>query len=349
MAEVYNQNQKNQKRFSKKTMAVILTVCAALVLVAGGFLGYQFFIKKAAPVNSDVVAEVAGQEIHLPEYKTWLFAATNEGTPENPAYLNDNIKGSILDDVIDSKIIDKELAKRNIQITDSEITVAAKSKYKNYDNVGREAQSAYRNFVKLQIGKTKLQSKIQSWREGYALYCYFNRSDMSDMSGKPDAAAKRASQEAYAKDYCTKVEQRLEAGTADYSNELAKLKADPVIGEAAWRPYTMDFGQELKKDASLGLVPPAPNGTPPSADNSTQYVTTVFQSSPQLVALSPEKNKYYLVRVEGQGKDNVKQGVMYAVVYIKDGYKGETNDFTSWLQNEEKLYQVKTYVDRIKL
>lgn len=351
---------KSSKTINKR---LIILVSLAVVLVAGIIVAAFLFIKKDKVTDTNVVAEVAGEKIYLDEYKERLFAAQGGlGSPKAPLVYEatGGIKESVLNDVAELKVIDKELAKRNITISDEELAQEARNVFKDYRLRDVESQKAYRKYVRLKIGRDRLMTGVVSWKEGYVLYCYFHRADMDDFINKPEASTKKQTDKAYAQDYCSKAQQRLETGQSDFQNELAKVKADPQIGENAWKPYYMAFGLEIKKDSFTDTPSPA------------------YDLSNRLSELGNDKGKYYLltlqdkpsqpqngggagsVELDTQGTANAnkesnptskqkEEDALFAVVFVKDGHKGEADNFKKWLEERKQEYSVKTYIERINL
>lgn len=390
--DVYNQKENTPKNkeggfwvwTTNHSKKVIIGLVLFSVLISGALLGAALYNKSKREVAIDpIVAEVAGEKVHLSEYKARLVVTAGsenvlasiatEIVDDTPTKTVESIttktfKEPVLNEIVELKIVNKELKKRNINISDAELVQEAKSTFKDYDSKSSSAQKDYRDYVRLKIGKNKLLEKVVNWKEGYTLYCYFDRADQPDMSGKIEATSLRAKQEPYAKEYCTKAKERLEAGTSNYQDELAKLTADPVIGETSWQPYKMPFGKELVKDKF-----------------SSDYFHPAYDLYNRLLALSNEKNKFYLLTTQDMvnkpkesstsAKDSpasekgaVKVGAdrqlsneekatqsqetkdaMYMLVYIKNGNKGETNDFVKWLKDRWGDYKVKTYIERIKI
>lgn len=339
-----------------KKIIIIMVVFA--LLISGGLVGIALFNKKTTDLN--VVAEVAGEKVYLKEYKERLFAASGGlGTPTQP-FISDatkSIKASVLNDLVNLKIVEKELAKNNITISNDELVKGTEAVFKDYKDRDKSSQKAYRDYVRLSIGKDKLKTKVMSWKEGFVLYCYFDRADRDDMVNKPEVATRRAGDQVYAKDYCTKAKERLESNNSNFNEELAKLKADPKIGEAAWSPYHMGFGDSLSKnkdDNKVSKVATPASGNAPSvsvSENSVivsggNFVGAYDVSS--IMSLGNEKNKYYLLTLKEKVTKKDQDGA-FAVVYIKDGNKGETNDFDKWLQDKRGEYQVKTFIERINI
>ncbi len=370
MAEVYNENQE-KKALNKKTVILIAAaVLAVLVLAVGGFFGYRAYkkTKVASVTDPNVVATINGENIYLKDFKARLFAAEGGiGTPVQP-FIGKSTKGieeSVLNDLVDLKIIDKQLAKDNIVISDSELAAEAKKIFKDYDQRDAIAQKAYRDYVSLQAGKNKLITNDTSWKEGYVLFCLFNRSQMSDKISQPNNAQMFAQDKDYAKDYCTKAEDRLKAGQSSFQDELAKVTADPRLGESAWKPEVMSYGLEINQDTLLH--DPAPE----------------YDLRNVLFSLSNDSNKFYLLTLkehvsktstfndggvklsEPTGNQNTTgrvsqkpnssqqsqggQDISYAVAYVKDGHTGEIKDFNEWLKNKYQEYHVKLYIERVRL
>lgn len=359
MPEVEEKKTSFIDRLMQHSKKIIIGVVAFAVVVSGGLVGLALYNKNS--VDPNVVAEVGGEKIYLTEYKERLFAAGGGyGSPTNPqpGTAANTIKESVLNELVDLKIIEKELAKRNITISSNELVQEAKNTFQDYEKRDSNSQKSFRDYVRLKVGKSKLLSEVVNWKEGFALYCMFNRADMTDMKDNPEAASKRVKDEAYAKDYCMKMKERLETSKSNFKEELAKLTADPEIGEPAWRPYSMAYGEELVKGSnSLGgeksVGSPSSSTGVSSGQNSVKAGYNVASNLPELSSLSIEKNKYHFLTIQqditNEKKESDRRNTMFAVVYIKDGNNGETANFDKWLKDKQSEYGVKTYVERIKI
>lgn len=340
-------------KHSKRVITFLIVFSLGVVIGTGLFL-LNNGTKLVGESTNPVVAEVSGEKIYLNEYKERLFAANGGlGTPSKPDVYEATkaIEGSVLDDLVDLKIIDKEMAKRDITVTDGELATEAKKIFKDYDTRDADVQKAYKGYVRLSVAKDKLLTKVADWKDGFALFCYFNRTDMDAQTAT--SAATREQDKAYAQDYCTKLKSRLESGQSKYEDELTKLKADPKLGEPRWKPATMMYGSLI--------------------DRETMLESPVSILPKEIASLGSDKNKYYLLTLKEQkpaGQDVKLEGkiettkapgsdqrtsqekiddAMFSVVYIKDGNKGETTNPREWLSQKEKEYNVKTYPERIKL
>ena len=330
MSETYNKNNK-----ISSTKIIIFSFIVLIIILAVAAAAFYFFYnsKKVVAINPDLAAVVGGKNLYLKDYNSLMFAAESGlGTPAAPAMYEPTkaIKEPVMDELVDLAIIDTELAKRNITISEADQVKKAQSIFKDYGARDAAAQKAYRDYARLILGKARLQADVTSWKEGYALFCYFDRADQDDMRAKPaEAVTLRAKQKVYAKQYCTDMKSRLEAGQSTYKDELAKLSADPVIGGPSWKPYMMPFGLELAKDQF------AP-----------KYFHPAYDLFNRLSALSNTPNQYYFLNMRDKGAT---KDAMYAVVYIKNGHQGETFDFDQWLKGQWSKYQVKTYLENIKI
>lgn len=338
---------------SKKAfIGILLLVLFALIAAT---IGLFYGGSKIMVDESNVVAEVAGEKIYLDEYRERLFAANGGyGTPENPQIYaaTESIKESVLTDLADSRIIDKELIKNNLSVSDAELTAEAKKVFKDYDTRDKDVQNAYKKYVSLRIGKAKLAEKVVSWREGYVLLCLYTRADMPDMASKPDSASIKARDKAYAEEYCKAAKQRLESGQSNFTQELEKLKADATLGLERWKPMNMTVGSELKKTdlTAQASLPYDLTNKMSENKNTFQFLTLEWPENLEKVDVGEKPNSFTAKESAGskpaqeKGKD-----VGYGVAYTSSGYTGQASSFMSWLTQKQSEYKVKTYIERIKL
>lgn len=322
------ENDLNQPKKSKKKLLACLLILLTM-LFTGLCVGY-FILNNDS--KNPVVAEVAGEKVYLTDYNEMLFTATRKGTPESPVS-NPSLKELILNQAVNLKIIDKELTAKGITLSEEEIITEAKKIYPSYDAASELIKLAYRDFARLGLGSKKLSEKVLTWKEGFSLFCRFDRADQDDMVGKPkEARAFKVKQRKYAQKYCQGAKDRLENKSASYEEELARVKADATIGESVWKPYSMAFGVMFNKDRF-----------------SPENFSFVYDEYEQISKIKPEKkdNFYTLTIKDMLSKD--KGNAFFAVVYLKGvGNEGEAIDMETWFKEKRSQYNVKTYIERIK-
>jgi hypothetical protein len=308
---------------NKKIFGIIIAVLAIGVIVAGGIYLYPNYFTPSSVINkdnepsSDVVATVDGEDITLKDYKERLFVKRG-GTPENPVGLDDFIKEPILNELVNQKIIEKELEKKNIVIPEAEISKKTKELNKDIATLTGTAKEAFRDASMFVLGQEKLIGKVLTWKEGYVLYCRFDNPDSKKV------------QKSYAKKYCQDMLTRLESGKSTYEKERKSIAADSKIGDKAWRPKFIDFGAKLSKN-----VP---------------FITTSSGDEFEQIDAIETAGEHRFITVRGSQPDNKGKELSYAIVYLKDeGNTGETTDFEKWLKDKWKEYNVKTYIERVKI
>ena len=181
-------------KHSKKVITFLIVFSLGVLIGTGLFL-YNNRTTVVKGSTNPVVVEVDGEKIYLKEYTERLFAAQGGlGTPTNPeiSESTQGIKESVLYDLGYLRIIEKELKKRNLSVTDAEVLAVAKEVFKDYDTRDMDVQNAYKRYVLLRVEREKLISAVVSWKEGYVLLCHFNRADMLDVKDKASAATVKA-------------------------------------------------------------------------------------------------------------------------------------------------------------
>ena len=331
MAETYN--EKESKKPKDKKIIKFLIIATVLLAVVG-VSGYFVYVAYQNNQKNPVVAEVSGEKVYLKDYQKRFQEATFGFSAKQVSDAKSYAKDSILHDLVENKILDSELAKRNLKVQDSDITVATKVKFPNYDKQDSSRQANDRALADVQAKENVLKAQVSTYKEGYILYCRFDRADQDDYAGKAqEAAALRTKDQAYAKDYCDKMKGRLKSGQSSPQAEIQGLMKDPVIGKTPWRPYSVPFGASFDKNHFASDLFPA--------------FTDIFQQISQTTPKSD--NSYYLLTIKNTGQFGTKgQEDMYAVLNLKNGHTGETTDFQKWLQNKWSEYQIKTYPERIK-
>jgi len=346
---------------SKKVM--IGLICLAVLVSAGVIAAYllkgsgEKKQEEVVDTVNPVVAEVGGEKVYLKEYKERGFAASGGlGTLDKPI-IDENIQTSVLNDLGDLRIIEKELKKRNLSVTDAEVLAEAKKVFKDYDTKTADIQKVYKRYVLLRVERAKLTSAVVSWKEGYALICLFSRTDALDVKRDLDTAAVKARDKEYAASYCKAAKQRLETGQTKFEDELAKIKADPTLGDDRWKPMHMSMGFEIKKgDLFLGSYLPYDLSKKMSnTKNTYQFLTLNWPKDDGQADDIDQGEKLNTItatggtQTSGQNQGGETEDVAYGVAHTTDGYNGETTDFIAWLRQKESQYNMKTYPERIKL
>jgi len=330
MTETYNENQPNQSKKSKGKMTIITAVVVLLICILGigGFVLYKqgFFDDK------NVVATVGDEKVYLKDYKEMLFTVTGKGTPENPV-ANPSLRELALDQAVNLRIVNKELIAEGITLSENEIVTQAKKTFSGYDAANESVKTAYRDLARSELGEKKLGEKVLTWKEGFALYCRFDRADQDDMAGKTvEAKAFKEKQRAYAEQYCQDMKDRLEKGSSSFKDEYLRLKADTTIGEEAWKPYSTAFGVVFDQTTY----------TP-------KRFSFEYDDYDQISKLKPDKeNNFYTLTIKDKLRKD-KGDSLFAVVNLKkSGNTGETSDMETWFKEKRNQYNVKTYIERIK-
>ncbi|HZJ18495.1 MAG TPA: hypothetical protein VFD45_02670 [Patescibacteria group bacterium] len=323
----------------KKLKYVFLGVFAAIGTFVIVLLIINYFKAviplKILPTANPVIAEVGEDKIYLSDYKERLFAATKQGTLENPNFIDNHLKESILNELIELKILDKNLSPDSIS-KDEVHKAAIKHAGGNYSSGDEKVKKAYENYVQLGIERSIINKDKVEWKEGFVLFCMYDRAYQGDYrQRKIEAAFLLKEQTAYAIDYCNKTKNRLEAGST-YEKELVALEKDPVLGNSVWLPqYFVSFGLVFNKDNFDKFHFPAQNDL-----------------LNKIAALENSKGKYSIVTIKAtetledysiEGKD-----VWNAVVFIKDENFG-ANDYSLWLEEQKNKLRVKTYIEKIKI
>ena len=319
-----------KKTFKKVYLIGPLFIIFLLILVL--FNLKIFKLSSIIPVGNPIVAEVGSNKIFLSNYKERLFAATNQGTPDNPGFIDDHLKEPILNELIEMAILDKNLPAGSVS-EDGIVKAAVKYAGNNYSSGNNKVKKAYENYVKLDLEREKLTQDDISWKEGFALFCMYDRAYQDDYGSKKlQAQTLLIKQKTYAQDYCEKTKQRLESGST-YSKELKALENDPVIGKSAWSPpYTVAFGFTFDK-----------------AHFTPDYFPTQVDLLNKIKALGETKGKYSIVTVNSLLEDIKGKDVWDVLVYIKDEKTGFIGDYKTWFRKQMITLKVKTYPENIKL
>lgn len=302
-----------------------------LVIIVLSFLKI-FKLSLIIPVGNPVVAEVGSNKIFLSDYKERLFAASNQGSPDNPGFIDVHLKEPILNELIEMAILDKNLPAGSVS-KDEIVKAAVKYGGSNYSSGDEKVKKAYENYVRLDLERKKLTQDDISWKEGFALFCMYDRAYQDDYGSKKlQAQTLLIKQKTYAQDYCKKAKQRLELGSS-YQKELKALESDPVIGKSAWSPpYTIAFGFTFNK-----------------ADFTPDYFPTQVDLLNKIKALGETKGKYSIVTVNSLLEDIKGKDVWDVLVYIKNEKTGLIGDYKTWIRKQMITLKVKTYPENIKL
>jgi len=311
---------------SPKIIIVIVLVALVSFFVAAAYL------IKTTRTDNPVIAEISGAKVHLKDYQDRFKAATFGFSEQQTTQAKSYAKDGILHDLVESKVLDKELAKKGLSVTDADLVAAAKEKFRDFEGHTKEKQANDKVLSAVSAKINVLKSSVTTQREGYILYCRFDRASQDDYQGKQTEADKlRADNRAYAEDVCNKAKARLESGKTDFQTELKNMKVDPVIGAASWKPWNVTFGMGFnsKNFAKITFVPE----------------TDIFE---QIISAKPgSANAYSTLTIKDTGTEKGKDR-MFAILHLDKGRDGETTDFNKWFQSRWNEYKIKTYPERIK-
>lgn len=329
MVEAYSENQSKQS----KNKLVVFSFIAVLLVAAASASGYFWFTKSSENATNPVVAEVGKDKIYLNEYNDRLnTSAMQTGASES----NKNMSGAketVLDELVDTKIVEKELKSRNITVTDDELAKKANEVFPNYDKQSDAKKQTFKKYVWLTVGNEKLKETVSTWKKGFILYCRYDQTNQMSSPNpseqeKAEQTKKKETSKAYAKDYCEKMKERLAKGQSDYQKELENIMTDKTIGAESFNPYRVNYGNQFDKE-SFTLV-------------TFQMYYDDFQ---QIQGLK-SNNSYYLLNLKNTED---KKDWLYGVVYLSsEGKDGETADYGTWFNNLRDKSGVKVYKERIK-
>jgi len=319
-----------KKTFFKPIYLFPLLIIFLVIIVLSFFKIFK--LSSIIPAENSIVAKVGLNKIFLSDYKERLFAASNQGSPDNPGSIDVYLKEPILNELIEMAILDKNLPSGSVS-KDEIVKAAVKYGGSNYSSGDEKVKKAYENYVRLDLERKKLTQDDISWKEGFALFCMYDRAYQDDYGSKKlQAQTLLIKQKTYAQDYCKKAKQRLELGSS-YQKELKALESDSVIGKSAWSPpYTIVFGFIFNK-----------------ADFTPDYFPTQVDLLNKIKALEKTKGKYSIVTVNSLLEDIKGKDVWDVLVYIKNEKTGLIGDYKTWIRKQMITLKVKTYPENIKL
>lgn len=334
--EVYNKDKKSSKNSEgkgllswliKHSKKIIVGVVVFAVLTSGALVGLALYNKNKNFVDPNIVAEAGDTKIYIKDLNSAVFAATGRGTPEDPGYTSSDEKLSAVYNLVDTIVIERELQKEGLSISDSELVVAAKAKYSDYDTRSISAQDAYKKYMKLSVAEKQLREKLVAWKEGYAIFCRFDRADQDDMKDNQESEQIKASHKSYAEKYCNDMKKRLEIGQTNRENENATLFKDPILGLDIWKPYKMLFGESFDKESFNPLK--------------FQYAYDEFE---QIRKMDTKAGYSIILAKDKNGIES-----FYAVVYLSGkGQDGGITDFDQWFSGKRDEAKAKVYEEKIK-
>jgi len=307
---------KNARSYKKITLVLAIV----LVVIAGGIAILLQVL------NSNLLAEVGKDRIYREDLKPAVFAAINRGSLENPDNPTKDEKLSALSNLVNMKVLEKELEKENIQITEEDLSKAAKVKYENYNDRSEAEQRALKEYVRADVAMAKLKEKLVSWKEGYAIFCRFDRADQDDRKNLPESKKTKEGNKVYAENYCKKMKERLESGQTNFDTEVSNLSKNPILGTSGWKPYLVPFVEKFGKDTFTPL--------------NFQFAYNEFEEIKKL----GNKKGYSIIQVFD--KNSVDS--FYALVYLTgNGKDGVTTDFDKWFSDKKSATKIKIYEEKL--
>jgi len=318
---------------NKKKLIISLTIILALFFLAlAGYLTYQKAKKAPEEGLNKVLAQVADKKITQRDWNERAYLATRKGSLENPE-VNEYVKDSILDTLIKERTIEFLAQQRGIStnFSEEEIKKRAQEKFSDFDQADPEIQKIYQKIAYFSLLEDRLREKVLSWREGKVLLFRYDRSLQVDYTpNSPEAQALREKQKNYAQKYSQEALTRLINKTSSYDQEKEKLLNDPVIGPAAWKPWTMTFAIEFNKE----------NFEEQSFVIGSDLKDKIFQ-------VKAGEMKIVEVKVlEDEETGKMVDGIYALVIIDQEGQKGETTNFEDWL---EKTIQAMKENNQIKI
>ncbi len=284
-----------------KNLRLYIIVIALFAIILGGFSYYYYGSKlKESQETDPVVAEIQGEKIYLSEYEEVL----NES---NGGKFDEHIKEPLLQELVELRVLESFFATKSIDV--------------------KIAESQYSRLKSL---RQKFLSEYTIWKEGYALFCRYDKGFDDDYIEREDEGRQLVSlHKPYAEKYCIEAKSRLEAGS-DFADELKKLEDDQTIGAKAWFPDAIIFGTEFNKEFFK-----------------KEYFTLTFDIFDKIASTKIPLNTPTIIESQFL---RVKENGMYALVNITDeNAEGITTDYVKWLEGRKDELNIKLYPENIIL
>ncbi len=304
------------KDFFKRYSKVFIWVMSILLVLLLAGIGYYLYQKYS---NKDIVAVVGNEKISETDLSRAIYALTL--SEENNKNVSSDLRKTVINKLTETSIIRQEAEKRNISVSDQEVLARAKKDNSDYDLRESSQKELMREAAKNNLLKEKLIDKLVTYSDGEFLLVRFDK-----YLGHNKNESKYLSEKAEAEKFALQLSNDIRSGTIDFAEAEARLIKHPLFGEQAFTNagFSVLLTGELNKTAyqeGVGLL----------SDNAFRTIIADVSegsvSEPKLLKVNDSTNE------EVNSVDGI-----YVIAKVDKKYKGETADFTSWLEDKKAEY-----------
>lgn len=326
-------SKKNKNTAKIKILGVFLLVFAGLILVAGGFLLYRNY-QKSLPPEIRVIASVGGEKIYQKDLNELIYSMDYNNTDLN-RFGKDakKIETSLLDTLIEQKILDIKAKELGITLSDEEILNQARAELREFDQYDTTRQVITKEAAKAKLLKDKISEKVLTWRSGKFILI---RADVNfhtlPTNLSFDERSKLIPEDLkYAQDLVNSIYNKVKNGEIAFEKGMEMANNDPRLGISAWKGWKMTFSQAFTKEDSL-LKP-----YPASAPNFWEEVDKINVGE----LSQPIILKVTLGEDSPAGKKDQLVDGLYLIVKSDQGNNGEATSYNEWLLKAKSEVGVK--------
>lgn len=286
--------------------------------------------------DGKVLAVVGDKKIYENDLNESIYGLGFLGSLSEPQETSTEVKKQLLDDLIEYEILEKKAEELGITVADEKIESYAKETVVNYENLISSQKEIVKKNAKLALLRNLVKDKILTWSEGKLLICSFYLHYYGPPSDKTEAEREALipKDKEYAKNKAQELYDAVSSGKMTFDQAMNVIKNDSVVGNVAWKPYTMTFTSEFTKEDSIEQAFP---------NNAPEFWKQVAEAEEGTLS-EPILVKIKLNEDTSVGKDGELVDGAYLLVDKKDGNRGEAYSYDEWLKAQKDKYKVKTYL-----
>ena len=323
------QDKKNIKKY-------FIIVFGLLVLIGLLLVGYRVYISKIPP-EKKVIAEVGDKKIYQSELNDAIYSLNyNDENLDRFGDKADEVKKSLLDSLIEEKILEIKAKEVGVSVSEDEILKEARNSLREFDNYDKRRQEITKRQAKAGLLKKRIAEKVVNWREGKFIVVradlHFYR-DPTGLSEKERAKLIPEDKE-YAKKLADSIYNDIKSGKITFEKGMEIANNDKRVGILAWKPWKVTFSQSFSKEDSV--LKPYPLFT-------LNFWEEIFKA-PVGEVTGPVPVKIVLDEdLPLVGKKGDKIDILYLIIKVEKANFGQADSYEKWLENQKKELGVKIY------
>lgn len=209
----------------KAALRVVLVV-GFLILIVGG--GYLYWVSKHDP---NALVYVGNEKVTKSDLNKAIYSLHFAGSPDSPTTtVNDELRKTLMDKLVEKKIIAQEAAKLGVSVSDSDVTAEAIKRDSDYNRRTPDQKDIIFNNAKSDLLAEKVKDKVLSWAEGDFVMVRFDQY----LNGSTADQSKYETDKTEADKVAKKAIYELQQGVP-FETVQKEIASNPVIGDKSWQ------------------------------------------------------------------------------------------------------------------